>query len=223
MIGPFWNAVDANYGNYGIIKGQSIETRNAEMSETLHKSEDRFSYVDYLKWPEGERWELIDGVAYDMTPAPSRRHQDISGRLYFQFFDFLRDKNCVVYSAPLEVRLPEANEPDERILTVVQPDLLVVCDQSKLDERGCRGAPDFIAEILSPSTSAKDQIQKLALYECHGVREYWIIHPLDHLVMVRVLDENGKYGIPLIREGKGSLEVATLPGLNIDLDAMFAQ
>ena len=192
------------------------------MSESLHKSEDRFTYGDYLKWPEGERWELIDGVAYDMTPAPGMQHQVISSRLHGQIFEFLKGQSCIVFSAPFDVRLPEANESDDEIVTVVQPDLLVVCDKQKIDDRGCRGAPDFIIEIISPSTAAKDQIQKVALYERHGVKEYWLVHPVDQLVTVRLLDENGKYGIPLIRAGKECLAVATLPGLEIDLDAVFA-
>ena len=192
------------------------------MTESLHKTEERFTYGDYLKWPEGERWELIDGVAYDMTPAPGWRHQKVLLRLVEQIAAFLKEKPCELFLAPLDVRFPESGEPDGDVFNVVQPDLGVVCDPGKLDERGVRGAPDFIIEIISPSTAAKDQIQKVALYERHGVKEYWLVHPVDQLVTVRLLDENGKYGIPLIRAGKERLAVATLSGLEIDLDAVFA-
>lgn len=103
----------------------------------------------------------------------------------------------------------------------MQPDICVICDPAKLDNRGCRGAPDFIIEILSPATAAKDQIQKVALYEKHGVKEYWLGHPSDRLITVRLLGADGKYGIPAIREAKGLLPVNILPGLEIDLDLVF--
>ena len=109
----------------------------------------------------------------------------------------------VNHATPFDVRLPDADEADDDIRTVVQPDISVICNPEKLDDRGCRGTPDFIAEILSPSTSAKDQIQKVRLYEKHGVKEYWIIHPTDKVLTIRVLNENGRYGIPMICDGKG--------------------
>jgi Uma2 family endonuclease len=188
---------------------------------------DIYTYHDYLQWPQNERWELIEGVPYNMSPAPSRRHQGVAVELSRQIANFLTDKPCEVYFAPFDVRLPEASTEDMRhvdddeITTVVQPDIAVICDPDKLDDRGCLGAPDFIVEILSPGTAAKDQIQKVALYEKNGIKEYWIIHPIDKLVIVRVLGEHGKYGIPAIYEGKGKLQVKTLPELEIDLDAIF--
>jgi Uma2 family endonuclease len=180
-----------------------------------------YTYGDYLHWPEGERWELIEGNPYNMTPAPSIEHQRISGEFFRQVSNFLFDKDCEVFSAPFDVRLPEAEEADDEIITVVQPDISVICNPERLDNRGCRGAPDFIIEILSPATAGKDQIQKVALYEKHGVREYWLVHPTDRLVTVRLLDSEGRYGIPQIQEAKGLLAVQTLPGLEIDLDAVF--
>ncbi len=179
-----------------------------------------YTYGDYLNWTDEIRCELIEGVIYDMT-APSRRHQQISMELATQIAVFLRGKTCQVYAAPFDVRLPEEDEDDNDVITVVQPDIVIVCDLKKLDKRGCRGAPDFIVEILSPSTAAKDQIQKTALYEKHGVREYWMIHPSDKLIFVRLLGTNGKYGIPAIHEGKGRLSVAVIPELEIDLDMVF--
>lgn len=190
------------------------------MSET-GQDKSRFTYGDYLEWPDDERWELIDGVPYNMTPAPSRRHQQMSGELVRQIGNFLRDHNCEGYAAPFDVRLPEADELDEDVTNVVQPDIVVVCDVDKLDDRGCRGAPDFIIEIVSPSTAAKDQIEKPALYERSGVKEYWVVHPTDNLVTIRLLQQDGRYGVPVILEGKGCVEVRTLPGLLLDLNRVF--
>ena len=120
------------------------------------KLEERFTYGDYLTWDDGERWELIDGVPYNMSPAPTVRHQAISRELSTEFALYLRGKPCQLFAAPFEVRLPEVDESDELVETVVQPDLSIICDKSKLDEAGCRGAPDLIVEILSPSTAHKD-------------------------------------------------------------------
>lgn len=117
--------------------------------------------------------------------------------------------------------MPEGNESDNEIETVVQPDIVVVCDPDKLDDRGCRGAPDLIVEITSPSTAPKDNIKKLALYEKHGVKEYWIVHPTDKIATVRLLGNDSKYGIPTNYEGKGDLEVVTFPGLIVDLNTVF--
>jgi Uma2 family endonuclease len=191
------------------------------MIQAVQLEKKKFTYGDYLTWPEEERWEIIEGIPYAMTPAPSRAHQEILVDLLRQISTFLLEAACRVYAAPFDVRLPEAGEADADIATVVQPDLAVICDSSKLDERGCRGAPDFIIEIISPATAVKDQIHKVALYEKHGVREYWLVHPTDRLVTIRLLGTDGRYGPPLIHEATGTLPVATLPGLEIDLDAVF--
>jgi Uma2 family endonuclease len=183
--------------------------------------EKRYTYGDYSSWPEEERWELIEGEPYDMTPAPSTSHQMISMELGRQISTFLLGKDCRVFAAPFDVRLPEGDEADEQIINVVQPDISVICDPAKIDGRGCRGAPDFIIEILSPSTAAKDQIQKVTLYAKHGVKELWLVHPGDKLVFVRVLQDGGGYGIPKIYEAKGCLPVFSLPGLEIDMDSVF--
>lgn len=184
-------------------------------------SERKYTYGDYLSWPEGERWELLEGVPCNMTPAPSIAHQRISGEIFRQISNFLFDKDCEVFAAPFDVRLPEADEADEQIITVVQPDIAVICDPAKLDTRGCLGAPEVIIEIISPATAARDQIQKAGIYEKHGVLEYWTVHPTDRLITVRRSGADGRYGIPLIHEAKGMLPVPTLPGLEIDLDSVF--
>ncbi len=120
---------------------------------------DRFTYGDYRRWPENERWELIGGEVHDMCPAPARVHQDFVVELAIQIGSFLRDKPCRLYIAPFDVRLPEADETDDEVNTVVQPDVVVICDPAKLDDKGCRGAPDWIIEVLSPRTAVKDQIE----------------------------------------------------------------
>ncbi|HWP00542.1 MAG TPA: Uma2 family endonuclease [Methylococcus sp.] len=182
---------------------------------TLKNPSERFTYGDYRHWPEEERWELIDGEAYDISPAPSRTHQQWVLALARQIAEFLDDKPCDIYVAPFDVRLPEGNEADDAVQTVVQPDISVICDPSKLDEAGCRGAPDFIIEVLSPATSSKDQTIKKKLYERHGVQEYWLVHPTDR-VLTRYFLEDGHYSPALIEAISGTTEVRILPGLAID-------
>jgi Uma2 family endonuclease len=136
------------------------------------------AYAEYLAWPEDARYELIDGIAYLMSPAPPRSHRELAGELYLQVRLALEGKTCRAYYAPFDVRLSKAEQSDEETDTVVQPDVLIVCDRSKLDRRGMRGAPDWVAEILSPSTAGHDQITKLAAYERAGVPEVWLLHPI---------------------------------------------
>lgn len=180
------------------------------------------TYRDYLTWPEDVRYELIDGVAYLMAPAPVRVHQEIAGEMYRQAANALDGKPCRPYIAPFDVRLPKANEADERVDTVMQPDLLVVCDPGKLDERGMRGAPDWIVEVLSPATASYDQTVKLAAYERAGVPEVWLVHPTDRVVTIYNLEAN-RYGRPAIQETRGKLTVTTLQGIEIDWEGVFPQ
>ncbi len=194
-----------------------------EAMSTQEQSIQRYTYGDYVGWPDDERWEIIEGVPYDMSPAPARRHQGISGKLVRQIGNFLDDKPCEVYAAPFDVRLPAGEEADDEIETVVKPDLSVICDPSKLDEAGCRGAPDWVIEILSPSTMEKDIREKYWLYEKHGVREYWIVAPLDKTVIVHVLQDDGTFS-PGNRHGAGAkVAVAALEGLEIDLGLVFTE
>jgi len=189
----------------------------------IPKTQTAFTYNDYLKWPDEERWELIYGEAWDMSPAPNRKHQSISGKLFFQIEDFLKDKDCYVYNAPFDVRLPEnGKDKDNETDTVVQPDLLVVCDKSKLDESGCKGAPDWIIEILSPSTAVKDLNNKYQLYEARGVKEYWIIDPSNNYLSVYLLDVSGKYFRSGVYSSDSKVPSSTLPELTIDLNPVFA-
>ena len=179
-----------------------------------------FSYADYCRWPDDERWELIGGEAFDMSPAPARIHQDLVVGLLVQVHGALAGSRCRVYVAPFDVRLPEADEADDDIRNVVQPDLAVICDPARLDDKGCRGAPDWIVEVLSPRTAAKDQRRKRDLYERHGVREYWLVHPTDRIVFIYRL-EDGRYGKPDVRAARGETHVAILPGFAIQWDDVF--
>ena len=191
-------------------------------SNLAEKMEERFTYGQYCQWDDGERWELIDGVPYNMTPAPLRRHQGISTVVLSRIADFLRGKPCKVYHAPFDVRFADCDEQeDENVSTVVQPDLAVICDEKKLDDRGCRGAPDLVVEILSPSTSRKDIGVKFSLYERHGVREYWIIHPAEESLMIFNLGGDNRYGRP---QGYGRGDIATskvLEGFELNVEEVF--
>jgi len=175
---------------------------------------ERFTYGDYLHWPDDERWELIDGVAYDMSPTPSRRHQDFVVELAVQTVNHLRGGDCRTYVAPFDVRLPRADEADEQVDTVVQPDVAVICDPTKLDDKGCRGAPDWVVEVISSGTARKDQREKRDLYERHGVREYWLLHPIDAILMIYRLGPAG-YGKPDVLPLEGETAVTAIGDLVI--------
>jgi len=179
------------------------------------------TYRDYLQWTDEERWEIIEGSACSMGPAPSRRHQEVSVELVTAIRSRLRHGDCRVYHAPFDVRFLEEGEKDEDARTVVQPDIVVVCDPAKLDDRGCQGAPDWVVEIISPSTASRDYILKTALYEKFGVREYWIVHPFDNIVVVRCLEENNRYSAPQYYDAQARVEVKALPGLCIDFGEIF--
>ncbi|MBX2899674.1 MAG: Uma2 family endonuclease [Cyclobacteriaceae bacterium] len=181
-----------------------------------------YTYADYLKWDLPQMVELIRGKVYKMSPAPTSWHQRISGNLFGFIKYFLRKKKCEVFSAPFDVRLPRKSKANEDIITVVQPDICVICDPTKIDTRGCLGAPDWVIEILSKHTSAKDLNEKFEVYEEAGVKEYWVVHPGEQTVLVYTLNDGGTYeGIlkPYVRTDK--VQPKTLPGLTIDLTEIF--
>lgn len=179
-----------------------------------------YTYADYLTWPDDDHSELIDGIAYvKEPPAPLRPHQELAGDLYLQVRLALAGTRCRAYIAPFDVRLPKAAESDDEIDTVVQPDVLIVRDLTKLDIRGMRGAPDWIAEVLSPSTANHDQVVKLPAYERAGVLEVWLIHPGDRTLTVYRL-ENGRYGHPIAQELKGRTAIGAIAGVTIDWDRL---
>jgi Uma2 family endonuclease len=180
------------------------------------KNGEHYSYREYCAWPEDERWELIAGTAYAMSPAPRRRHQGLLGTLYGLLNRHFEGKPCRPYISPIDVFLPEADEELADIDTVVQPDLLVVCDPAKLIDEGIKGAPDFIIEILSPSTAMRDQSEKRRLYEAKGVREYWIVNP-DTLEAFMYRLHDGAYGLPAVASLAKATAVAIFPGLELEV------
>ena len=190
-----------------------------EVDETKgkYKRLEKYTYADYVSWDDDDRYELIDGAVYLMS-SPSAAHQRILGELLRQLGNYLRGKQCEVFAAPFDVCLNARGDDDD---TVVQPDLLVICDKSKLDKKRCNGAPDMIVEIVSPSSSRHDRFRKLNKYLNAGVMEYWIADPDDKILNVHVLD-NGKY----IIEAYGSEDVVSvrvLEGCKIRLPDVFAE
>ena len=177
-----------------------------------------FTYSDYMRWPAGERWQLLDGFAFAMAP-PSLPHQDVVSELCAQLRQQLRGKPCKALVAPVGVRLPKSNEANEFVRTVFEPDVLVVCDPSKIDKSGIRGAPDFIIEVLSPSTARFDQIQKRKAYELAGVQEFWLVDiPGGVLTIYRYTE--GAFAPSEIVCAQGVIAITALPGLALDLDFM---
>ena len=182
--------------------------------------EKRYTFGDILNGSESERAELIDGQVYMMAP-PTRAHQRAVAALTAQLFDFLQDKPCEVYPAPFGVRLFEGREDrPEDSDTMVEPDITIVCDSDKLDDYGCKGAPDFIAEVLSPSSQGYDRLAKFHLYERAGVREYWIIDPASKTVSVHTL-EGGRYGAGQVYAAGASVPVGILGGFAVDMTKLF--
>ncbi len=184
--------------------------------------ENCYTLADALAWDEQDRIELIEGYPVMMAP-PSRVHQKISGELFGQLRDYLKGKKCEVYHAPFAVRPFERDgEQPEVVDTLVEPDISVVCDPSKLDDIGCKGAPDLVIEILSPSTTRLDKFTKFNLYQRAGVREYWIVDPGDKSVQVFVLEE-GHYTAKDFGTAGDTLRVNVLEGCTIDLSQVFSE
>ncbi|SDG31300.1 Uma2 family endonuclease [Desulfosporosinus hippei] len=180
-----------------------------------------YSFADYLTWSEDERWEIIDGIAY-MQSAPSPVHQEISGGLFAQFYSYLLDKSCKVYHAPFCVKLiTDAVKTNEEIKNVVEPDITIVCDRSKIDDKGYNGVPDMIVEIISPSSIKMDRLIKFNKYEKVGVKEYWIVEPEGKLVNVFILQEDKRYGRPDVYTEDDKVKVSIFPDLFINLKPIF--
>lgn len=182
--------------------------------------ERRYSYADMLEWDEDVRYELYDGVPVALA-APAMIHQEIAGEIYTQLRSYLDGKKCRAYFAPVDVRLFEgADDSPEDVDIVVQPDLLVVCDPSKIDRRGVRGAPDLVVEILSDSSLRIDRLIKLGLYQRAGVKEYWIVDPDMQLVLVYAL-QDGTYQAAEPYNIQARVPVGVLDGCEIDLSVVF--
>ena len=175
-----------------------------------------YTYADYLKWEGPERYQLINGEVFQMA-SPSVMHQSVLMELSNQFYNWLKGKPCKVFAAPLDVRLfPEKNKTDK---TVVQPDLLVVCDNKKIGKPSINGAPDLVVEIVSPSNTHRELFLKFQYYLKAGVREYWIIDPDEKKAQVHIYD-NGHY-ISAGYSEDDSISVSFLPGLIINLKDLW--
>lgn len=185
------------------------------------RDQQHHTYADYLGWPDEYRYELIDGEAYLMA-GPDLAHQMVVLELGRQLANVLAGKACQPFVAPFDVRLPKPGQSDEQTDTVVQPDVMVVCDPAKIDRRGIRGAPDLIVEVLSPSTAGHDQVLKRQVYERAGVQEFWLVHPTDRVVTIYTLGKDG-YGKPEIQELVGTTPVGVLKGVEIAWDELVAR
>ena len=181
-----------------------------------------YSYADYLTWPVDLVAELIQGKMFKKAAAaPKRIHQKVASKLNFKLYQFLEGKMCQVYPAPFDVRFPIDSKEDHKIFDVVQPDLCVVCDPSKLDERGCIGAPDLIIEILSPGSTKVELKHKFELYESRGVREYWIIYPEHQNLLIYTWVE-GTYAPSNLFTTGDIVESTVIKGFKLDLEEFFS-
>ena len=185
------------------------------------KQYNSYTYADMLLWDDSTRYELYDGEPVALA-SPSTTHQQISGELFRQIANNLVGKRCQVFSAPLDVCLFEkqGDQPQD-VTTVVQPDLMVVCDPKKIDQQGIHGAPDLVIEILSDSSRRSDRLVKFHLYEKAMVSEYWIVDPGNHTVMVHLLQE-GFYGSPEVYLPGANISVSVLDGCSVNLNRVFS-
>ena len=180
----------------------------------------KYSYADYLTWQLDEMVEIIRGKLFKMTAAPSRLHQKVAGKLLYYLYGFLAGNPCEVYSAPFDVRLPKASIRNDEIFTVVQPDICVICDKDKLDDAGCLGAPDLTVEILSPGNNRKELQHKYEVYQESGVKEYWIIQPIEQTLLIYTL-QNGHYVSSRLKTSGDVVTSSVLPGFSLDLEEFF--
>lgn len=188
----------------------------------LKRDADYHTYADYLVWSRTYGDELIDGTAYVREPpSPLPPHQIVVGDIYLQIRNALKGKPARVYIAPLDIRLPKSDEDDDQVDTVVQPDIFILSDLRKLDKRGVRGTPEWLAEVLSPSTARHDQIVKLPVYERAGVREVWLIDPIGRTLRIYLL-EGGRYGPATILQLKGQTQLTAVPGVTVDWNCALA-
>ena len=180
------------------------------------------TYADYLTWSATYGNEVIDGIAYVREPpAPSRLHQEVVGELHRQIANSLQGKRARIYAAPFDVRLPKHGGADDQIDTVIQPDVIIVCELHKLDDRGMQGAPDWVAEVLSPSTATHDRTTKLRVFERAGVPEVWLIDPTDRTVSIYRIAAC-HYEPRVVLELRGQTAITAVPGVNIDWDHVLA-
>jgi Uma2 family endonuclease len=180
-----------------------------------------YTYANYLKWTFEERIELIKGKLFKMSPAANPSHQRISAKLLSTLHNYLEGKTCEVFHAPFDVRFPTKSKEDVDIITVLQPDLCVICDASKIDEKGCLGAPDIVVEILSPSNSKKELKFKYQVYQESGVLEYWVVIPTERFVTIYTL-VNGVFVSAAPLTDDDVLTSSVLPGFSISVSDLFS-
>ncbi|MEO5891793.1 MAG: Uma2 family endonuclease [Ferruginibacter sp.] len=209
--------------NYLTIQNEDLSEIKVEEPE----SPVGFTYADYLTWNFKERVELIRGKIFKMSPAPTVTHQKIQTNILGEFFIFLKNKSCRVLVSPIDVRLKgklfrKKKRRDDEITTVVQPDIIVVCDAEKLkDNRSVDGAPGLVVEILSPGNTRTETKYKFDLYEENGVLEYWVVYTEYKQIHVYLLNEKDEYGKPVIYESNEDIPSAVLKGLSIPMKDIF--
>ena len=181
-----------------------------------------YSYADYLTWRFDEFVEIIKGKIFRMSPAPASDHQYVSGNLHGLFWNMFRKHNCRLFVAPFDVRLPRKSTEfqDEMIYTVLQPDLCIICDPTKIDKRGCLGSPDLVVEILSPYTAKKDLDEKFHAYEEAGVKEYWIVNAESKVVSIYLLKDS-QYQLSKHYDDKGSIPLNIFEGFTVEWEEVF--
>jgi Uma2 family endonuclease len=180
-----------------------------------------YTYADYYSWTFDERVELINGKLFNLY-SPGTEHQRLSGRISVSFYNYLKDKPFEVFAAPFDIRFPADSKNDEDIFTVVQPDISVICDRSKIDERGCIGAPDIVVEILVAGNNRKELKEKYDLYENAGVKEYWIIHSVSKTFLKYTLHA-GHFAASRLLTFGDIVTTPLLPNYVLNLDILFAE
>lgn len=182
----------------------------------------KYTYADCVSWPDTERWELIRGVPYDMTPAPEPRHQEIVGNFFFLYQSSLNNTRYRPFVAPFDVRLPSENRADaDACDTVVQPDISVICGRTRIDDRDWAGPPDLVVEVLSEHTGGRDEGIKLHLYQHRRVTEYWLVNPWDDTVRIYNLNETATYDFPRFYTKLDRADSRSIEGLRVNLNEVF--
>ena len=195
------------------VKNRQMEFADLDLTKS-------YTYADYLKWTFDERVELIKGRIFQMSPAPGTNHQRLSSYINYEIYKYLLGKKCEVFHAPFDVRLPRKSKDDKDIITVLQPDICVICDPAKIEERGCLGAPDIVVEILSPSNNQKELKHKHEAYQEAAVKEYWIIDPREKAVQVYLLTSGKLLAAGYLYAGD-TVTSPILPGFSLDIGELF--
>ena len=191
------------------------------MGEAERAPEEHYTYGDYRTWDDDLRWELIDGEAFCMSPGPGTAHQFLLLELAAELRAYFKGKECRVFAAPFDVMLPDGDEPEDEIDTVVQPDIMIICDKSKLQHNGIKGAPDVVFEILSPTTARRDLDDKFRLYERAGVKEYVIVDPRNSVLYAHRRDAEGRFSFRKVYAADDVLEFGMFPELKIPLSPIW--